>query len=119
MRGEQLVKQRRIEVPKLRHSVKGTHCLLNVAGVCTDNYASQHETVVACHAPSEIKGAGIKSDDFCVVAGCHDCHAELDGRTNKMELDAETKNFYWMRGMQRQWRAWWQAGIITCNGLNQ
>lgn len=105
-----MFRQPRIEVPKLRKSVRGMPCLLNVAGVCNDAYP--HETVVACHPPSEINGAGTKSDDFCVVAGCMDCHSELDGRTDRTKMSAEAKDFHWRRGMQRQWRVWWQRGIV-------
>ena len=64
---------------KIRASAKGETCTLMIPGVCNFN----PETVVLCHAPHPDKGTGIKGPDTWAAYGCSDCHAEMDGRTNR------------------------------------
>lgn len=105
----------RFESKKLRDSIRGMNCLLNVSQVC--QYIAGDPTVVPCHAPSEGGGWGTKSSDAFVVAGCHDCHAVLDRRakyplTGEI-ITAEEARYYWYRGMQRQWAHWIDKGIVV------
>lgn len=108
-----MFRQPRIEVPKLRKSAKHMRCLLNIAEVCA--YRDPDETTVLCHPPSDVNGGSTKSDDFCGVTGCYACHQVIDGHMKKPDgewMTAEEKEFYWRRGMQRQWRVWWDKGLI-------
>lgn len=106
---------KRLDSPALRASIRGMSCLLNVAGAC--EYLTADPTVVPCHAPSEGKGGALKSSDLFVVAGCVRCHAVLDGRAKDPltgdYMKREEREFYWRRGMQRQWAWWYERGYIA------
>jgi len=90
---------------KLRNSARGQHCQFCIAGVCDYD----PETVVLCHAPSEVKGMGNKSDDWFAAFGCHACHEALDHH----RLPREEEQFYWLRALQRTWSIWISSGLIT------
>lgn len=90
---------------KLRNSAKGQHCTFCIPGVCTRDPA----TVVLCHAPSEVKGMGTKSDDWFAAFGCVACHEALDHR----KLPKDEEQFYWLRGLQRTWSIWISSGLIV------
>lgn len=105
----------RFESKKLRDSIRGMNCLLNIAQTC--QYIVADPTVVPCHAPSEGKGVGIRSSDAYIVAGCHDCHSVLDRRakyplTGAIITEDEAR-FYWLRGMQRQLAHWIDKGVLV------
>ena len=108
------MKSPRIDSAKLRESVRGVSCLLNVAGACL--YQVSDPTVVPCHAPSEGKGAGVKSGDLWCVSGCLRCHDVLDRRvvyslTGK-HITRDEAAWYWLRGVQRQQQAWVDSGLL-------
>lgn len=85
---------------KLRNSARGQPCAFQIPGICNGDPA----TTVLCHAPSEVKGMGVKSHDFHAAFGCSACHETLDlHRIEKWE-----EYFYWLRGIQRT-QAYWQA----------
>lgn len=90
---------------KLRASAKGQPCTFQIAGVCNHD----PETVVLCHLPSEIKGAGNKSDDWHAAFGCYACHEAID----QHRLSKEDELFYSFRALQRTQRYWIDAGLIV------
>lgn len=105
----------RLESKKLRDSIRGMNCLLNVAQTC--QYIVGDPTVVPCHAPSEDKGWARRSNDTNIVAGCFACHSVLDRRakyplTNAIITEEEAR-FYWLRGMQRQLSHWIDRGVLV------
>jgi len=102
---------------KLRKSAKGQDCTLNIVGVCNYN----PETTVLAHLPSEFKGMGNKSPDYCACFACSDCHDAIDGRTKwQSEIDAEhgynavkhNLEWYMRRAMVRTWKFWIDEGYI-------
>lgn len=100
-------RQPRIEVPKLRKSAKGGPCHLQTP-VCN----GQWETVVLCH-PSN--GAmSMKADDLVGVFGCSSCHDLVDSRTklNGEYLTEDQLNHYWLTGLHRQLRWWYEQGLL-------
>jgi len=89
---------------KLRNSAKGQTCTFQIPGVCNHDPA----TTVLCHAPSEVKGMGVKSHDFHGAFGCSSCHETLDQhRVEKWE-----EYFYWLRGIQRTQAYWQEKGML-------
>jgi len=92
---------------KLRESAKGQACTLNIVGVCNYN----EETTVLAHLPSEFKGMGNKSPDYCAAFCCSNCHDAIDGRTHDGELFAD-KEFYMRRAMVRTWKIWIEDGLV-------
>lgn len=89
---------------KLRQSAKGQTCTFQIPGVCNRN----PETTVLCHAPSEVRGIGMKGDDFHAAFGCSDCHMALDHH----KLANWQEYFYWLQGIQRTQRIWAQMGLM-------
>lgn len=85
---------------KLRNSARGQACTFQIPGVCNHDPA----TTVLCHAPSEVKGMGVKSHDFHAAFGCSACHEALD----QHRIEKWEEYFYWLRGIQRT-QAYWQA----------
>ena len=92
---------------KLRKSAKGQDCTLNIVGVCNHN----PETTVLAHLPSEYKGMGNKSPDFCGAFCCSSCHDVIDGRVHHI-LMVEDKEWYMRRAMVRTWKIWIDEGYI-------
>lgn len=90
---------------KLRASARGKDCTFAIPGTCNHN----PETVVLCHLPSEIKGAGNKSDDWHAAFGCYACHEAID----QHRLSKEDELFYSFRALQRTQRYWIDAGLIV------
>ena len=97
---------------KLRKSAKGQECTLHISGVCNYN----PETTVLAHLPSEFKGMGKKSPDYCACFACSSCHDEVDGRTNKSIIQGDDADFYMRRAMVRTWNIWIDEGIIKIGG---
>lgn len=90
---------------KLRNSAQGENCTFQIPGVCTHD----PETVVLCHAPSEVKGLGNKSHDFHAAFGCSACHEALD---HHRLPEKGREYFYWLRGTQRTWTRWIERGLV-------
>lgn len=95
---------------KLRASAKGKQCAFQIPGVCTHD----PEQTVLCHLPSEIKGAGNKSDDWHAAFGCYACHEAID----QHRLPKEEELFYALRALQRTQRYWVQAGMLIVSGVD-
>ena len=97
---------------KLRKSAKGKDCTLNIVGVCNHN----PETTVLAHLPSEFKGMGNKSPDYCACFACSDCHSFMDGghcSNNQLSLKWQAeRDFYMRRAMVRTWKFWIDEGYI-------
>lgn len=89
---------------KLRNSAKGQPCSFQIPGVCNHN----QETTVLCHAPSDVKGMGNKSDDFHAAFGCASCHEALD----QHRLEKWEEYFFWLRGIQRTQAYWQSKGLL-------
>jgi hypothetical protein len=89
---------------KLRNSARGQSCAFQIPGICNGD----PETVVLCHAPSEVKGAGNKSPDFWAAHGCHACHEHLD----QHRLPRVDEQFFWLRGIFRTWQRWVDRGLV-------
>ena len=110
---------RRFTDARLTQDAKGGTCLLQIAGVGFHN----PETVVACHAPSEWKGTGIKSPDWATVRGCMECHSIVDRRAKNpltgAYITAADLDFYWKRGLLRQWDEWIERGILCVTDGDQ
>jgi len=98
-----MFKQKPIRSKKITNYARGQNCTLKTP-VCNND----RETVVACHAPSEVKGMGLKSDDFWVAFGCSECHSFLD--TNQ-GTEAERLT-YWFRGINRTLKILFSEGVI-------
>lgn len=88
--------------PKLRNSARGQDCTFNL-DVCNYN----PETVVLCHAPSELKGMGNKSPDWWAGFGCSSCHEAIDNH----KVDDE--NEAWMRAIFRTQNIMIGKGLIV------
>lgn len=93
---------------KLRQSARGQNCTFQIPGICNHN----PETTVLCHCPSEVKGMGNKSHDFCGAFGCSECHVALD----QHRLSKVDELFYWLRGLQRTWEFWFNQRLIELAG---
>lgn len=89
---------------KLRNSAKGQPCSFQIPHVCNHNA----ETTVLCHAPSDVKGMGNKSDDFHAAFGCVACHVALD----QHQLEKWEEYFFWLRGLQRTHAYWHSKGLM-------
>ena len=103
---------RRFTSKALTDDAQGKPCLLRVAGI----QYHDPQTVVACHAPSEWKGTGMKSPDWASVRACHACHRVVD-RVDPDPLTGELlskldSEFYWRRGLMRQWDDWFERGLL-------
>lgn len=90
---------------KLRNSAKGQNCTFCIPNVCLHN----PETVVLCHAPSEVSGMGSKGHDFHAAFGCYACHETLDQR----RIGKVDRLFYWLRGMMRTQAIWIASGLVV------
>jgi hypothetical protein len=90
---------------KLRKSAKGQTCSFQIPGICNGD----PETTVLCHAPSEVKAAGIKSPDTWAAFGCAECHQALDTH----QLNRADEQFFWLRGIQRTQSIWVQMGLMV------
>ena len=104
---------RRFTSKALTDDARGKPCLLQVAGVPSHPV----DTVVHCHAPSEWKGTGMKSPDWCGCRGCLHCHRVMDRQapdplTGELITDADAE-FYWRRGLMRQWDDWFERGVVV------
>lgn len=91
---------------KLRNSARGEECTFQIPGVCNHN----PETTVLAHLPSEWKGMGTKSPDWCAAFACSSCHESFDNRWAISEVDMP---FYAHRALQRTWRRWIERGLIV------
>lgn len=60
-------------------------------------------TVVACHSNSiqDELGMGTKAHDIPCF-GCHDCHARIDGRSDK-HLTRDERDLLFYRGVYNTW----------------
>jgi hypothetical protein len=66
----------------LRANAEMRPCMIRIPEVCSHNDA---ETVL-CHARlAGITGVGQKAPDLLGAWGCMHCHAEVDGRTRKVQ----------------------------------
>lgn len=90
---------------KLRDSARGQECAFQIPGICNHN----PETVVLCHAPSEIKGMGNKSHDYHAAFGCSECHAALDHHRLPEKWH---EYFYWLRAVMRTQNIWVAKGLM-------
>lgn len=90
---------------KLRNSAKGQDCTFQIPGVC----CCDPERTMLCHISDEAKGMGNKAHDYSAAFGCHECHTAID----QHRLSKEDELFYSMRGMQRTWDFWVNAGLIV------
>lgn len=90
---------------KLRNSARGQDCTFAIPGICNHD----PETVVLCHAPSEVKGIGNKSHDYHAAFGCSACHEALDQHRLPEKWH---EYFYWLRGLQRTWTIWVERGLV-------
>jgi hypothetical protein len=94
---------------KLRKSANREDCTLNINGVC--NYNS--ETTVLAHLPSEFKGVGIKSPDFCACFACSSCHDVIDGRAKHFFDDVVSKEWFMRRAQTRTLLRWVELGLVV------
>ncbi len=90
---------------KLRKSAQGQQCQFQIPGFCNHN----PETVVLCHAPSEIKGLGNKGHDYHAAFGCSACHEALDHH----KLDRWEELYFWYRGVMRTQNIWVEKGLLV------
>jgi hypothetical protein len=95
-------KPTKIRSKKLTRAAQGNSCTLHTP-YCNNN----NETVVFCHAPSEMKGVGTKSDDFWGADGCSGCHRFLDEIADK-----EVAESYWLKGIYRTLKRRFSEGLI-------
>ena len=91
-------KSKRIQSKKITNHAKGQRCTLRVCS------CSSKETVVFCHAPSALKGMGIKTDDFFGAFGCYNCHVYAD--SNKIKAKD------WLRAIYETQKILFSDGII-------
>jgi hypothetical protein len=77
----------------LRKLAKGRDCEIRLPGICSGD----NSTVVLCHIPGG--GLGAKQNDLFGAYGCHSCHSEVDGRTQKIRDRIKV-------------RAWFLDGVI-------
>jgi hypothetical protein len=74
----------KVRSPALLASVKDMPCTLRIASLVPYGQCAHQTTVVPCHIDRSIgKGMGTKVSDLFVAAGCHHCHAIMDGRDLK------------------------------------
>ena len=99
-----MFKTKRFSSKKITQHAKGQPCTLRTP-FCTGD----RSTVVACHAPSEVKGMGLKSDDFWIAFGCSECHRYLDGNEGT-ELE---RLKFWFKGINRTFRILINDKVIT------
>lgn len=69
----------KVRSPELMRLMSQMPCTLRIASFIPGRKCSGQDTVVGCHLPTIGKGMGTKVTDLAVVAGCHACHAILDG----------------------------------------
>ena len=87
----------------IRKSAKGQDCTVQIGKVCNEN----PETTVYAHAtilpPTGIIG-GKQNDVVGGYYACSSCHDEMDGRSNRLELNRWDKLWYEYRAVVRTWR---------------
>ena len=90
---------------KLTKSAEGQPCTMNVAGVCSYDYA----TTVLAHVDTEDKGRGIKSSDIAGMYACHKCHEWYDLHKGS----EEDRLFYSLRAMVRTQHIMIREGLLS------
>jgi hypothetical protein len=114
-------------LPKIRSRVllsacADMPCTLRVASLVPFGACSHQETVVGCHLDRTIgKSMGSKVSDLFVAAGCHACHAIIDGR-DRAAVDWITKNAptammeRMLKGLAETQARWVAMGLIEVKG---
>lgn len=106
---------------KLRDSAghHDAHCMLQIAGVCSDSTTAKTGGCVLCHfrLPGDVGGAQ-KPDDLNAGFGCNACHTAIDsnGTTKGIVRCSEEWYGYAMRAMVRTQRWWVNHGFISVKG---
>lgn len=103
-------KQKRIESKKWTDAARDQVCTFNLPNICSYDT----DKSVFCHAPSEMKGVGIKSDDIWGADGCYECHLLMDNKRNffKAGFTEEDWLFFWLRAINRTLRNRYQRGVM-------
>ena len=98
-----LQKPKKYRSKRLTQSAKGNSCTFRIPGVCNHD----NSTVVFCHAPSSMKGAGTKSDDFWGADGCSACHYFVDN-----DVSGGTQKVYFYDAIIETLRRRFDDGLI-------
>ena len=93
---------------KLTKAARGQECTIQIHPYCNGNT----ETTVFCHAPSESKGIGKKSEDWWGADGCSVCHDIVDNRM-RTGLDRGDVMGCFNRGIHRTIRRRIEQGLIV------
>ena len=97
-----------MKMTSLRRSAKGQQCQIRIMNVC--NYDS--ETVVLCHYRMSGDGMGRKPPDTRAAYACHDCHAEVDGRTSNSGLSKSELKLAFAEGVFRSQDIFLEKGLV-------
>jgi len=102
-------KQKRIESKRWTDAARGQECAFEFPDICSYN----PEQTVFCHAPSEGKGMGIKSDDIWGADGCHECHRLIDNLAffEQTGFAKEDLYFFWQRAIHKTLRNRYERNI--------
>ena len=92
---------------KLTRHAKGQDCTVRIYPFCNFN----PETTVFAHAPSEDKGAGIKSPDWWGAYACSTCHDIVDGRM-KVDVPKNDIQSCFIDGVYRTMKIRIEEGVI-------
>jgi len=103
-------KQKRIASPKWTQSSQDQPCTFNLPDICSYD----PETTVFCHASSNTKGMGIKSDDIWGADGCYKCHLLVDNIANfyKAGFTREDHLMFWSRAIHQTLRNRYERGVL-------
>jgi putative nuclease YbcO-like protein len=105
----------KVQSQHIKDAAKDQNCTLTIPGVCRH----RSDTVVLCHYPDE-SGTGImagKSSDLCAGFGCHECHSEIDRKTNISKLCDEDREFFMRRSMLITHGILVELGIFVIKGF--
>jgi len=102
-------KQKRIESSRWTKAAKGQPCTFDLPNVCSYN----SEQTIFCHAPSQGKGVGIKSDDIWGADGCFECHRLIDNLALFQQAGFALSDLYflWQKAIHKTLRNRYERNI--------
>jgi len=97
-----LPKQKRIVSLRWTKAAKDQECGFNLPNICSYDT----EKTMFCHAPSNMKGWAIKSDDIWGADGCYECHVLMDNINLFQKAGFTSLDLYhfWMRAILKTLR---------------
>ncbi|GLS27755.1 nuclease domain-containing protein [Marinibactrum halimedae] len=97
----------------LTKAARGQECTVQLYPYCNGN----PETTVLAHAPSEMKGMGIKSPDYWGADCCSACHDIIDGRMQVKDISQDEIYRAHIRGVFRTLKRRIGQGLISVKGV--